>query len=396
VVATLTPTARLLPRSTHAGPAPRWVPCLPTLWPSMLLPRVRAGAPQPPFPFAAPRARAFYFARNAVFHGVRLLGLSGAEVLVPAYHHGVEVEALEAAGAQLRFVRVDGRMRLDLEDLEAKVGARTRAIYVIHYAGFPQPMQEILGVARRHGLRVVEDCALALLSRDGDVPLGASGDLGVFCLYKTVPVPNGGILAVNADLPLPLEPTPAPLASTASHVVGGLLANAAVRLGSPGVALRGALRAANRVVRRGTGATPVSTGTRHFDPAAAGLGMSSLSRVVLRSLDYEAIVAARRRNYFVLLGRLRDLAPPVFSELPAGVCPLFYPLTVNDKPGLRARLAARGVETVDFWSTHHPSCPEGAFPEVDLLRRRVLELPVHQDLAPDDVAFVARAVEDCL
>ena len=86
----------------------------------------------------------------------------------------------------------------------------------------------------------------------------------------------------------------------------------------------------------------------------------------------------------------------MFSELPPGVCPLFYPLVVADKSGLRARLAARGVETVDFWRTHHPSCPEGAYPEVDLLRRRVLELPIHQDLGPDDVAFVARAVEESL
>ena len=395
MVATLIPAARLHPSEEVSAP-PRWVPCLPTLWPSMLRPRVVAARASAPFPLAGPRTRAFYFARNAVFHGVRLLGLAGAEILVPAYHHGVEVEALEAAGAQLRFVRVDGRMRLDLEDLERRVGARTRAIYVIHYAGFPQPMDELLGIARRHGLHVVEDCALALLSRDGAVPLGSQGDLGVFCLYKTVPVPNGGILAVNADLPLPPEPAPAPLGSTLSHAVGGLLANAAVRLGWPGAALRQALRAANRAVRRGTGAAPVSTGTRHFDPAAAGLGMSALSRAVLRNLDPEAIVAARRRNYFLLLGRLRDVSPPVFSELPPGVCPLFYPLVVADKSGLRARLAARGVETVDFWRTHHPSCPEGAYPEVDLLRRRVLELPIHQDLGPDDVAFVARAVEESL
>jgi dTDP-4-amino-4,6-dideoxygalactose transaminase len=122
--------------------------------------------------------------------------------------------------------------------------------------------------------------------------------------------------------------------------------------------------------------------------------MSPLSALVLRNLDYASIVAARRRNYFLLLGRLRDLAPPVFGELPPGVCPLFYPFVTDDKSGVAERLAARGVETVDFWRTHHPSCPPGEFPEVDALRRRVLELPVHQDLAPEDMAFVARAVEE--
>jgi dTDP-4-amino-4,6-dideoxygalactose transaminase len=394
VVETLTSAARFQPRVAAIERERRWVPCLPTLWPSMLVPRLAPAAG--PFPLAAPRTRRYYFARNAVFHGVRLLGLQGGEVVVPAYHHGVEVEALEAAGVVPRFARVDARMRLDLEDVERRIGPRTRALYVIHYAGFPQPMDDLVALARRHGLRVVEDCALALLSRDGDVPLGSRGDLGVFCLYKTVPVPNGGILAVNGDGPLPAEPEPAPLVSTLSHAVGGLLANGAVRLGEVGVSLRDGLRTANRAVRRGTGARPVSTGTRHFDPAAAGLGMSPLSAVVLRNLDYEAIVAARRRNWFLLLGRLRDVSPPIFSELPPGVCPLFYPFATDAKRPLQQKLAARGIETVDFWRTHHPSCPEGAFPEVDGLRRRVLELPLHQDLSPEDMAYVARAVEESL
>jgi dTDP-4-amino-4,6-dideoxygalactose transaminase len=122
--------------------------------------------------------------------------------------------------------------------------------------------------------------------------------------------------------------------------------------------------------------------------------MSPLSAIVLGDVDYPAVVAARRRNYVLLLGRLRELAPPVFSELPPGVCPLFYPFVTERKLELQRALAARGVETVDFWRTYHPSCPEGTFPEVDLLRRRVLELPVHQDLTPDDMAWVARAVEE--
>jgi len=115
----------------------RWIPALPTLWPGMLSPL--ASERRAAFPFGAERVTRYYFARNAVWHGARLLGLEGEEVLVPAYHHGVEVGALVHAGAVPRFVRVDGRMRLDLDDLEAKIGPRTRAIYVIHYAGFAQP-----------------------------------------------------------------------------------------------------------------------------------------------------------------------------------------------------------------------------------------------------------------
>lgn len=374
----------------------RWIPALPTLWPGMLSPL--APVRPPPFPFGAPRVTHYYLARNAVWHGARLLGLAGREVLVPAYHHGVEVGALAHAGAVPVFVRVDARMRLDLEDLEARIGPRTRALYVIHYAGFAQPMDEINGIARRRGLLVVEDCALSLLAAEGTRPLGSTGHLGVFCFYKTLPVPNGGALVVNdpaiaGSVP---RPDPAPLASTLSHATGALLANAALRLGAPGEALRAGVRRGYALARGASGLAPISTGTMSFDPATKDLGMSGVSEAIARRCDPDAVVAARRRNYFLVLGRLRDRVPPVFSELPAGAAPLFYPLLCDDKAAVQARLAARGIETVDFWREGHALCPVGEFPEVDALRRRVLELPIHQDLDAGDVAHVARCAREAL
>jgi hypothetical protein len=374
----------------------RYLPAMPTLWPGLLSP-LAADRPAA-FPFGASRVTRFYLARNGVYHGARLLGLAGHEVLVPAYHHGVEIGALAAAGAVPRFVRVDARMRLDLEDLEARIGPRTRAIYVIHYAGFAQPMDEVMAVARRHGLPVIEDCALSLFAAEGTRPLGSVGALGVFCFYKTLPVPNGGALVVN-DPSIAGElapPAPAPLVSTLSHATGSLLSNAAFRLGALGEAVRAAARGAYAVVRRATGVRPVSTGTPTFDPALVDLGMSRISDAIARRGDAWAIVAARRRNYLVLLGWLRDVVPPVFAELPAGACPLFYPLLCDDKAAVQARLAARGVQTIDFWRTGHPLCPEDAFPEVQGLRRRVLELPVHQDLQPEDMAYLARCAQEAL
>ncbi len=374
----------------------RFIPALPTLWPGMLSPLAADRAPA--FPLAAPRVTRFYFARNAVFHAVRLLGLEGREVLVPAYHHGVEISALIAAGAVPRFVRVDARMRLDLEDLEAKVSARTGAIYVIHYAGFPQPVDDLAEVAGRAGVPLVEDCALSLLSADGARPLGSTGAIGIFCFYKALPVPNGGALVVNdPDLALaPPAPGPAPVGSTLSHAAGSLLSNAAFRLGEAGEALRAGARGVVRAVRGASGLRPVSTGTSTFDPGAVGLGMSGLSQAIARRLDAAAIVAARRRNYFLLLGRLRERITPLFAEVPAGVSPLFYPLVCEDKAAVKARLAARGIEAVDFWRTGHPLCAPEEFPEVAALRRRVLELPVHQDLQPEDMAYVARCVREAL
>jgi dTDP-4-amino-4,6-dideoxygalactose transaminase len=385
-------------KGEKAPPPRRTVPCMQTTWPHMLFPRIAATVPLV-FPFDQPGLRYRYFARNAVWDAVQLLGLAGKKVLVPAYHHGVELETLLAAGVQPVFFRVDSQMRADFEDAKAKA-AGAAALYVIHYAGFSQDMHAARQLANELGVPVIEDCALALLSRDGEKPLGSFGDLSLFCLYKTIPVPNGGALlargdyAKKLDLLAPVQPPS--LASTASHLIGSMLSNLELRTGEVGRRARQAMRDAGRWAVRRTNLERVSTGTQHFNIDDVHLGMSAASHLVLRNQDTAGIVERRRRNYFLLYAMLRDVAPPVTGELKPGVCPLFYPMPVEDKAGAMARLLARGVETVDFWRVRHPAVPPGLFPEVDRLRERVLELPVHQDLSPADAEHVASCVRELL
>ena len=385
-------------RGEKAPTPQRTVPAMQTAWPHMLFPRIAATVPLV-FPFDQPGLRYRYFARNAVWDAVQLLGLAGKQVLMPAYHHGVELETLLAAGVQPVFFRVDSQMRADFEDAKAK-SAGAAALYVIHYAGFPQDMHAARQLANELGVPVIEDCALALLSRDGEKPLGSFGDLSVFCLYKTIPVPNGGALLARGDyakkLDLLAPVRPPALASTASHLIGNMLSNLELRTGEVGRRVRQAMRDAGRWVVRRANVERVATGTQHFNIDDVQLGMSAASHLVLRNQDTAGIVECRRRNYFLLYAALRDVAPPVTGELKPGVCPLFYPMPVDDKAGAMARLLARGVETVDFWRVRHPAVPPGLFPEVDRLRERVLELPVHQDLSPADAEHVATCVRELL
>src|SRR5213082_696146 len=231
------------------APAPRrTVPCMQTAWPHMLVPRPAAAVPLV-FPFDQPGLRYLYFARNAVWDAIRLLGLAGKRVLLPAYHHGVELETLLAAGVQPVFFRVDEQMRADLDDARARA-QDVSALYMIHYAGFPQDMVAARKLADELGVPLIEDCALSLLSRDGEKPLGSFGDLSIFCLYKTIPVPNGGALLARGDyakkLDLLAPVRPPALASTASHLIGNMLSNLELRTGEVGRRVRQAMRDAGR------------------------------------------------------------------------------------------------------------------------------------------------------
>ena len=95
-----------------------------------------------PFPLSEEQCRLFARARHGLWHAVRVLGLqAGDEVLVPAYHHGSEIEALTQAGLLCRFYGSGSRLEPDEADLAELIGPRTRALYLIHYLGFPQDVR---------------------------------------------------------------------------------------------------------------------------------------------------------------------------------------------------------------------------------------------------------------
>jgi perosamine synthetase len=370
-----------------------FVPAFTTLSPATLLRRPRK---QQPFPFSAPQVRYFYFARNGLWHLVKLLGLEGREILMPSYHHGVEVEALMAAGARLRFYRVDRKMNVDLADVERRIGPETAALHLTHFVGFPGPIREMKAIAERHGLLMIEDCAHGLLTRVNDEPLGQVGDVAVFCLYKGLPVPNGGAVVVNnPELGnVPVLPSP-PASSTLSLLAASMLRNVALRGGWPGRTLRQMALRAGKGTLRASKVEPVLTGTQHFNPDHLPLGMTQLALRIGLSQDHERIRQIIRRNYLYLQEQLGEIVPPLIP-LPPGAVPLFYPLVTEDSKAMVTELLARGIEATEFWRGPHPACDVRQFPDVAWLRKSIMEVPCHQDISMPTLRRIASTVREIL
>jgi len=384
------------------APAPerRFIPSLPTLDPMLFAPTLEPPR-APRFPLARlgePDAQLFYLARAGIHHVIsHWLGGAPGTVLMPAYHHGVEVEAVRAAGAKVAFYRVDARMRIDLEDLATRaLLPDVKVVYVTHYAGFAQPLNAVAHLCHELDLKLFEDCALSLFARDPHGrPLGSTGDASVFCLYKMLPVPHGGLL-LAPGVPLPASrPGRPPLASTLHHAAGLMLAELELQGGALGRTLRSLARSAahstvDRVVET------VKTGTQHLHPGDLTFGASKLVELLLPRFDAEMVIVRRRRNFRRLADALRGHVQIYGDPLPLGACPLFLPVRVDDKPRIVKALHALGIDAIDFWSDHDPRCDLAEFPEVAALRRQVLELPCHQSLDDDAIDFVAQAVKRVL
>lgn len=123
----------------------------------------------------------------------------GDEVIAPAQSFFATANVIERTGATTVFVDVELATRnLDLAQAHAAAGPRTRALLPTHYNA-PLDPGALEAFGRRHGVRVLEDAALAIGSRAGGRPVGASGDLVSFSFHpnKNLTTIEGGALVLN-------------------------------------------------------------------------------------------------------------------------------------------------------------------------------------------------------
>jgi dTDP-4-amino-4,6-dideoxygalactose transaminase len=122
---------------------------------------------------------------DALDMALQALGIGpGDEVLVPAHTWLTTATAATHLGAQPVFVDSHpDHYTLDLADAARKITSRTKAIMPVHIFGQAAPMDEILALARAHGLKVVEDCAQATGTTYRGRHVGTWGDIGCFSFY---------------------------------------------------------------------------------------------------------------------------------------------------------------------------------------------------------------------
>jgi len=116
----------------------------------------------------------------------------GDEVIMPSYTFVSTANAFVLRGAVPVFVDIrSDTLNLDETLIEAAITSRTKAICVVHYAGVACEMDVILELARRHGLRVVEDAAQGVCASYRGRPLGTLGDLGTLSFHETKNIISG-------------------------------------------------------------------------------------------------------------------------------------------------------------------------------------------------------------
>jgi dTDP-4-amino-4,6-dideoxygalactose transaminase len=353
----------------------------------------------------------FHKARIGIRHACDLMGLRpGDEVLAPAYYCGSEIDPLIKAGAKVTLYRVDEACRIDIEDIKKRIGSRTKAVYVTHFYGFPQDIEAVKAICDRKQLYLLEDCALGLFSENGKKKLGMTGDLAVFSLTKALPVPDGGVLIVNNKSldRLAIQWQAPDQAIILRKLLPFLKTNLLVHL-SQRPSMRPLYRMIFSILNRQrinasekdilkTGLSPIRPDMYYDDRTMNGRAMSAQTERMLGAHRPEAVRQARRKNYSLLSGMLRDAKSLsiLYSELTEGVCPMNLPILVENRDRLQLEMYKRGVDAGAFWKGYHEAFPLNDFPEAQYLKDHVLVLPIHQDLDEHQVRYVADTLLDVL
>lgn len=151
---------------------------------------------------------------SALEMATRLLDLKkGDEVIVPSFTFVSTVNPIliYGNGAKVVFadIREDNGLNIDPEDIRRKITVKTKAIYVVHYAGVACQMDEIMDIAEQYGLKVIEDAAHGVNAKyiedkyiyEKSKYLGTIGDFGCYSFHdtKNYTCGEGGALLINSS-----------------------------------------------------------------------------------------------------------------------------------------------------------------------------------------------------
>ena len=116
----------------------------------------------------------------------------GDEVIVPALTHVATAHAVELAGCRPVFVDCGPEGNITRHTITPAITKKTAGVIAMHYLGYPADLGDLKALCRKHGLKLLEDCALSLGSRIGNTHTGLWGDAGCFSFYAVKHITTAG------------------------------------------------------------------------------------------------------------------------------------------------------------------------------------------------------------
>ena len=294
---------------------------------------------------------------------------AGDEVITTPFTFIATAESIAKCGARPVFADIDPRTyNIDPVQIEAKITPKTVAILPVHLYGQPAAMDDILTIARKHNLKVVEDCAQALGAEYKDKKVGSQSDAGCLSFF--------------------------PSKNLGAYGDGGMV-----------VTNNAQIAASVRILRVHGSKTTYQHFTHGFNSRLDAL-QAAILRVKLKHLEeWNEQRRSKALLYNRLLRQLDGIETPYAAKNAKSSCN-YYTIRVRDarlsRDKLREHLEATGIQTMVYYplSLHLQEVYKslghkaGDFPESELAQGQVLSLPMYAELGEGQIGEVVGEIKN--
>ena len=305
----------------------------------------------------------------------------GDEVILPSLTFVATANAVLYVGASPVFADIVSTENLNIspEEIEKKITKKTKAIMVMHYGGYPCAMKAILGIAKRHGLYVIEDAAHAPGAGYRGKKCGLIGDVGCFSFFSNKNLVTGeGGMVVTRDK---------------------AWAGRIQRMRSHGMEALSWDKYRGRLSSYDIGGLGYNYRTTEIQSA---LGLVQLSKLDRNNRKRKRLVEL----YVNGLQKIEEISIPFF-ELKGHPSYHLFPILVAphiDRNRVMVRLKRFGIQT----SVHYPPVhlfsfyrkrfgfKRGMLPKTEEVSRREVTLPLHPRMKAEDVKWITEKVRGAL
>lgn len=303
----------------------------------------------------------------------------GDEVICPSLTFAASCNCIRYVGATPVFADIVGpdHINIDPKDIERKITPKTKGIIVVHMAGFPCQMDEIMAIAKKHNLKVIEDACHGPLSEYKGVKLGTLGDCAAYSFFsnKNISTGEGGMFITNNEE----------------------MAAKARLIRSHGMSTMSYQRASGHATEYDI--TCLGYNYR-MDDIRAAIAIEQLKKL---PADLERRIMVRERYVEQLIG-IEDLVIP-FADNSEFVSNYIFPTILlnsnrDRRNEIREYMHEFGVQT----SIHYPAVhkfttykEQVAFlPQTEYVTDNEITLPMYASLSNDQIDFICKTYRDAI
>ena len=296
----------------------------------------------------------------------------GDEVLVPSITYVATFQAISATGAKPICCDINNdNFHISLQDIKKKITKKTKAIIPVHIAGYSENLAEILKLAKKKNLRVIEDAAHAFGSKYKKKLIGSFGDITCFSFdgIKNITTGEGGCLVTNDKK---------------------VLQNAKdIRLlgvkNESNIRYSGHRSWINNVEQQGW--------RYHMSDINAAIGTVQLKR-------FKYLSNIRKKLCKIYDNKFKNIKNLKYSKIDYNsVCPHIYIIRIHNlkhREKLRKELLKKGIQTGIHYYPNYKykkyKAPKRKFPNTEKIYQEILTLPLHPDLNKRLVSFISDQV----